>query len=78
MVLFYGHRAERKIKHCRVQLEGHLFTVGNATFESLVEMVEYYQKYPLYRKVKLKYPISENWIAQYGLASHILICFKSE
>ena len=52
-------RAEGKVKHCRIIQEGRLFTIGTAQFESLVELVDYYTKSPLYRKIKLKYPINE-------------------
>ncbi|CAD6242595.1 GSCOCG00009530001-RA-CDS [Cotesia congregata] len=46
-------RAENKIKHCRIKLEGRLYTVGSIQFESLVELVNYYQRNPLYKKTRL-------------------------
>ncbi|XP_018494683.1 1-phosphatidylinositol 4,5-bisphosphate phosphodiesterase gamma-1 [Galendromus occidentalis] len=52
-------RAEDQTKHCRIRQEGRLFLIGTAQFESLVDLVSYYEKNPLYKKVKLKYPISE-------------------
>ena len=52
-------RAEGKIKHCKIFREGRLYTIGTAQFESLVELVEFYEKHPLYRKMKLKHPINE-------------------
>ncbi|KAL3276021.1 hypothetical protein HHI36_020751 [Cryptolaemus montrouzieri] len=52
-------RAEKKIKHCRIKLEGRLYTIGNVEFESLVELVDYYRNHPLFKKVKLTDPISE-------------------
>ena len=33
--------------------EGRLFLIGTAHFESLVELIHYYERHPLYRKVKL-------------------------
>ncbi|KAJ8279988.1 hypothetical protein COCON_G00070540 [Conger conger] len=40
-------RAEGKIKHCRIQQEGRLFMLGSsAEFESLVDLVSYYEKNP--------------------------------
>ncbi|XP_028391934.1 1-phosphatidylinositol 4,5-bisphosphate phosphodiesterase gamma-1-like [Dendronephthya gigantea] len=51
-------KAEGKVKHCRIIQEGRLFTIGTAQFESLVELVDHYTKFPLYRKIKLKKPIS--------------------
>lgn len=60
-------RAENKLKHCRIKQEGRLFVIGTSQFESLVELVNYYEKHPLYRKVKLKYPINEEIIRRIGL-----------
>ncbi|XP_077982282.1 1-phosphatidylinositol 4,5-bisphosphate phosphodiesterase gamma-1-like [Glandiceps talaboti] len=59
-------RAEGKIKHCRIKQEGRLFTIGTAQFESLVELVNYYEKHPLYRKMKLKYPINNEVVERIG------------
>ncbi|XP_023013479.2 small wing phospholipase C gamma 1 [Leptinotarsa decemlineata] len=55
-------RADKKIKHCRIKLDGRLYTIGNAEFESLVSLINYYQTHPLYRKVKLSRPISEEMV----------------
>lgn len=49
--------AESKIKHCRIAKEGRMYCIGDAEFESLVKMVEYFEKHTLYRKMKLKYPV---------------------
>ena len=35
------------------------YTIGSATFDSLTELVLYYEKHPLYRRMKLKYAISD-------------------
>ncbi|PIO34582.1 hypothetical protein AB205_0003530, partial [Aquarana catesbeiana] len=60
-------RAEGKIKHCRIQQEGRLFMLGSsAEFESLVDLVSYYEKHPLYRKMKLRYPINEEALERMG------------
>lgn len=59
-------RAEGKIKHCRIKQEGRLFTIGNAQFESLTKLVEHYEKYPLYRRMKLKYPVNEEMLTREG------------
>nr|ABM55782.1 phospholipase C gamma [Chaetopterus pergamentaceus] len=59
-------RAEGKIKHCIIKQEGRLFTIGNAQFESLVELVNYYEKKPLYRKMKLKHPVNEKFVQSVG------------
>ncbi|XP_072399750.1 1-phosphatidylinositol 4,5-bisphosphate phosphodiesterase gamma-1-like [Diabrotica undecimpunctata] len=55
-------RADKKIKHCRIKLEGRLYTIGNVEFESLVSLINYYQNHPLYRKVKLSEAISEDMV----------------
>ncbi|XP_062501636.1 1-phosphatidylinositol 4,5-bisphosphate phosphodiesterase gamma-1-like isoform X2 [Corticium candelabrum] len=60
-------RAEHKIKHCRIHVDGRLYTIGTAQFESLSELVEYYEKHPLYRKMKLKYPINEQILMKIGV-----------
>ena len=33
--------------------------LGNSEFDSLVDLISYYEKHPLYRKMKLRYPINE-------------------
>ncbi|XP_049885076.1 1-phosphatidylinositol 4,5-bisphosphate phosphodiesterase gamma-1 isoform X1 [Pectinophora gossypiella] len=53
-------RTQKEIKHCRIKQEGRLYTIGTVKFESLVELVSYYEKNPLYKKVKLEFPISED------------------
>ncbi|XP_071504089.1 1-phosphatidylinositol 4,5-bisphosphate phosphodiesterase gamma-1-like [Diadema antillarum] len=59
-------RAEGKIKHCRIKQEGRLFTIGSAQFESLAELCSYYEKYPLYRKMKLKSPVNQELVDRLG------------
>ncbi|XP_023227625.1 1-phosphatidylinositol 4,5-bisphosphate phosphodiesterase gamma-1-like [Centruroides sculpturatus] len=59
-------RADNKIKHCRIKQEGRLFTIGSAQFENLVELVNYYEKHALYKKMKLKYPVNEEVVRRIG------------
>ncbi|KAM8947136.1 1-phosphatidylinositol 4,5-bisphosphate phosphodiesterase gamma-2 [Pelodytes ibericus] len=62
----FTFRAEGKIKHCKIHKEGRLFVLGtSAYFENLVELVNYYEKHPLYRKVKLRYPVTEELLKRY-------------
>uniref|UniRef100_A0A8D0GG57 1-phosphatidylinositol 4,5-bisphosphate phosphodiesterase gamma n=1 Tax=Sphenodon punctatus TaxID=8508 RepID=A0A8D0GG57_SPHPU len=61
-------RAEGKIKHCRVQQEGQTVVLGNSEFDSLVDLISYYEKHPLYRKMKLRYPINEETLEKIGTA----------
>ncbi|XP_026687233.1 1-phosphatidylinositol 4,5-bisphosphate phosphodiesterase gamma-1 [Diaphorina citri] len=60
-------RAEDKIKHCRIRVEGRLYTIGTTQFESLVELISYYERHPLYKKIELWYPVSEDLIQRMGL-----------
>ncbi|XP_065161549.1 1-phosphatidylinositol 4,5-bisphosphate phosphodiesterase gamma-1 isoform X2 [Atheta coriaria] len=60
-------RADKKIKHCRIKREGRLYTIGSVEFESLVELINYYEHNPLYRKVKLMYAINEDAIRRMGM-----------
>nr|CAD7405539.1 unnamed protein product [Timema cristinae] len=63
-------RAEKKIKHCRIKLEGRLYTIGTVQFESLVELVSYYERHPLYRKIKLWYAVNEDVLRRMGMKEH--------
>uniref|UniRef100_A0A1B0API1 1-phosphatidylinositol 4,5-bisphosphate phosphodiesterase gamma n=1 Tax=Glossina palpalis gambiensis TaxID=67801 RepID=A0A1B0API1_9MUSC len=54
----------RKIKHCRILQEGRLFVVDANQFESLILLVKYYMRNPLYRNVKLIYPVSQEILKQ--------------
>lgn len=42
-------RAENKIKHCRIKHEGRLYIIGNTHYESLVDLISFYEKHPLYK-----------------------------
>lgn len=66
MFLFFS-RAEGKVKHCRILKDGRLFVLGtSAYFENLVELVNYYEKHTLYRKMKLRYPVTEELLARFN------------
>ena len=58
--------ADKKVKHCLIKKEGRLFLIGTAQFESLVDLVAHYEKSPLYKKVKLKTPVTEEVLARRG------------
>ncbi len=64
----FSLRAEGKIKHCRVQQEGQMVVLGTSEFDSLVDLISYYEKHPLYRKMKLRYPINEETLEKIGTA----------
>lgn len=65
---WFLHRAEGKIKHCRVQQEGQTVVLSTSDFDSLVDLISYYEKHPLYRKMKLRYPINEDTLEKIGTA----------
>ena len=44
--------AAGKFKHCLLKQDGRLFVVGTEEFESLIDLVNHYQKRPLYKKVR--------------------------
>nr|XP_033323937.1 1-phosphatidylinositol 4,5-bisphosphate phosphodiesterase gamma-1 isoform X2 [Megalopta genalis] len=60
-------RAEKKIKHCRIKQEGRLYTFGTVQFESLVELINYYERHPLYKKIKLCHAVNQDVIRRMGL-----------
>lgn len=59
-------RGDGKIKHCRIELDGRLYVIGEANFESLVDLVQYYEKNPLYNRIKLKYPVNQALVDRRG------------
>ncbi|XP_059191820.1 1-phosphatidylinositol 4,5-bisphosphate phosphodiesterase gamma-2-like [Centropristis striata] len=60
-------RGDGKVKHCRIQKEGGMYLLGSTTeFESLVELVNYFRKKPLYRKIKLRYPVTPKLVDQFS------------
>ncbi|XP_048507908.1 1-phosphatidylinositol 4,5-bisphosphate phosphodiesterase gamma-1-like isoform X2 [Athalia rosae] len=50
-------KADGEIKHCRITLEGRLCTVGSYRFENLVDLISYFERNPLYKKVRLTHPV---------------------
>lgn len=66
------------MKHCRIKQEGRLFTIGTASFESLVELVNYYEKHPLYRRMKLRYPVSSQLLEKVGTVSTSYISYLTD
>lgn len=68
---YYYFRAEKKIKHCRIKLEGRLYTIGIKQFESLVELIKHFEQNYLYKKVKLCFPVNEDIVQRMGTVSAI-------
>lgn len=78
-VLFYlfnqprtlSNRGDGKVKHCRIQKEGKHYLLGTTTyFDSLVELVNYFRKKPLYRKIKLRYPVTPELVERFSTVSY--------
>uniref|UniRef100_A0A8D1GHU5 1-phosphatidylinositol 4,5-bisphosphate phosphodiesterase gamma n=1 Tax=Sus scrofa TaxID=9823 RepID=A0A8D1GHU5_PIG len=65
-------RARGKVKHCRINRDGRHFVLGtSAYFESLVELVSYYEKHALYRKMRLRYPVTPELLERYNMERDI-------
>nr|XP_013014250.1 1-phosphatidylinositol 4,5-bisphosphate phosphodiesterase gamma-2 isoform X2 [Cavia porcellus] len=65
-------RARGKVKHCRINRDGRHFVLGtSAYFESLVELVSYYKKHTLYRKMRLRYPVTPELLERYNMERDI-------
>ncbi|KAK9517244.1 hypothetical protein VZT92_025129 [Zoarces viviparus] len=60
-------RGDGKVKHCRIQKDGNMYLLGTTTeFESLVDLVNYFRKKPLYRKIKLRYPVTPELVDHFS------------
>lgn len=47
-----------------------MYLLGTTTeFESLVELVNYFKKKPLYRKIKLRYPVTPELVERFSTVS---------
>ncbi|KAK2708596.1 hypothetical protein QYM36_014260 [Artemia franciscana] len=58
-------RADKKIKHCRIRQEDNrMYSVGSLNFDSIMKVVAHYEKHPLYKKVRLRYPVTEESLRQ--------------
>ncbi|EHB03280.1 1-phosphatidylinositol-4,5-bisphosphate phosphodiesterase gamma-2 [Heterocephalus glaber] len=67
-----AQRARGKVKHCRINRDGRHFVLGtSAYFESLVELVSYYEKHTLYRKMRLRYPVTPELLERYNMERDI-------
>lgn len=73
----HSNRGDSKVKHCRIQKEGKHYLLGTTTeFESLVELVNYFRKKPLYRKIKLRYPVTPELVERFSTVSYCGTAFK--
>lgn len=52
-----------------------MYLLGTTTeFESLVELVNYFRKKPLYRKIKLRYPVTPELVDRFSTVSFKRFC----
>ena len=71
-------RGEAKVKHCRVQKEDNIYRLGSTMeFDSLVELVNHFRKKPLYRKIKLRYPVTPELVERFSKVSEYTGLLKS-
>lgn len=55
------------VKHCRIHKDGSMYVLGTSSeFESLLELVDYFRKKPLYRKIKLRYPVTPDLVERFS------------
>jgi phosphatidylinositol phospholipase C gamma-1 len=47
-------------------VDNNQYLIGSATFDSLTELVQYYESNPLYRRMKLKYAINDEVLKSIG------------
>ena len=59
-------RAAGEVKHCRILKEARLFMLGSIPFESINDLIEHYEKTPLFKKNKLKYPCNQKIVQEFG------------
>jgi phosphatidylinositol phospholipase C gamma-1 len=65
--LSLSFRADGKIKHCQIHREGRLYVLGDAEFDGMIDMISYYEANPLYRKMKLRFPVCPELLASKGV-----------
>ncbi|XP_017321040.1 1-phosphatidylinositol 4,5-bisphosphate phosphodiesterase gamma-2 [Ictalurus punctatus] len=72
-------RGEGMVKHCRIHKEGSLYVLGSSSeFESLVELVNYFRKKPLYRKTKLRYPVTPELVERFSMTDKSASIYDSK
>ncbi len=59
-------RFQKTIKHCVIKEEGRLYMIGANKFESISDLIGYYEKYPFYKKARLTQPVNEDFVQTVG------------
>lgn len=72
-------RGEGLVKHCRIHKDGSMYILGTSSeFDSLVGLVDYFRKKPLYRKTKLRYPVTPELVERFSLINKTGLLSGSE
>ena len=58
------------MKHCRIEVEDDQYMLGSASFDSLTELVQYYEMNPVFRGKCLRYPVNSDVLKGLGEVSH--------
>lgn len=59
--------AGNDIKHCKITREDRLYLVGSASFETLVDCVNFYRGRPLFRKIFLSWPVTKEFLSKMSI-----------
>lgn len=57
------------MKHCRIEVEDDQYMLGSACFDSLTELVQYYEMNPLFRGKSLRYAVNSDVLKGLGEVS---------
>jgi len=69
--IYLNCRADRRIKHCVIKEDGRLFTIGLNKFETLFDLISFYEKHEFYNRVSLILPVTEDLIRKMGIVSSL-------
>lgn len=54
------------MKHCRIDVEDDQYMLGSAAFDSLTDLVQYYEVSPLFRGKTLRYAVNKEVLKGLG------------
>ena len=69
LINYPNYRVEGKVKHCRIEVEDEQYMLGSAAFDSLTELVQYYEMNPVFRGKSLRYPVNSEVLKGLGEVS---------
>lgn len=56
-------------------VDGRLYSIGPVNFESLVDLINYYERHPFYKKIRLCHPVNEEVVQRMGQVSFLLMFY---